>query len=142
MKAKNQSGRLVLNLFWREAGYPALSQLDTWRTAECAPENFAQVAREMIAALRAGTVGLHSIRVRWFVRPPAPVEPAEKTLVAASQVRNERADGLSAGRAESLDKRTRGTARRHLPFTQRWEFARAHAAHALARANFFEGRLA
>lgn len=141
MKAKNQSGRLVLNLLWREAGYPALSQLETWRTAECAPEDFAQVAREMIAALRAGTVGLHSIRVRWFVRPPAPVEPAETTLVAASQVM-ESAGGLSAGRAESLDQRTRGTARRHLPLSQRWEFARAQAAHALARANFFEGRLA
>lgn len=44
--------------------------------------------------------------------------------------------GLSAGRVFAL----RPT--RRVPFSQRWEFARAAGSHALARANFFEGRLA
>jgi hypothetical protein len=38
-------------------------------------------------------------------------------------------------------KGNRKATRRLLPFSARWEFARAAGSHALARANFFEGRL-
>lgn len=44
--------------------------------------------------------------------------------------------GLSAGRVFAP------RSARRVQFSQRWEFARASAVHATARANFFEGRLA
>ena len=57
-------------------------------------------------------------------------------LAAGRPRRNERIEvaGLSAGVVSARPAR-------RVSF-QRWEFARAQAAHALARANFFEGRLA
>ena len=59
--------RHIVNVFWKEAGYPGLHQAETWATAEAPTFRAAMAkAREIIRALRQGTAGLHSIRVKHF----------------------------------------------------------------------------
>lgn len=61
---------MVVNLFWRESGYPGLFQSETWRTAECSKEQLQPTMRAMVSQLRRTVCGLHSVRVRTFERPP------------------------------------------------------------------------
>lgn len=61
----------LINIFWRELGYPNAG--DTWESAEAPADQVVTVTRRLVTRLRKHTAGLHSLRV-YIDNHPSPVQ--------------------------------------------------------------------
>ena len=66
--------RWIVNVFWRELGYPRLSLAETHCCLVATDADRASTARRLVSQVRANVAGHHRIRVRFTLHPHQPQE--------------------------------------------------------------------